>query len=133
MLLKKASYSWREWRLAAAQVLVPLTCITLALLAIDYSAEILDDPPLRLTLDTYGRTVVPFSVPGLSRLGQQLAEHWKDMLQAKGQEPREVLGEGRPCGLPCVPSCFSPGGPQHLSGDPRTQPSLTLCMCWATC
>ncbi|XP_055991191.1 phospholipid-transporting ATPase ABCA3 [Sorex fumeus] len=91
MLLKKATYSWREWKLAAAQALVPLTCITLALLAIDYSAEILDDPLLRLTLGAYGHTVVPFSVP--SPLGQRLAEHWKDMLQAEGQEPREVLGD----------------------------------------
>nr|XP_036860350.1 ATP-binding cassette sub-family A member 3 isoform X1 [Manis javanica]XP_036860351.1 ATP-binding cassette sub-family A member 3 isoform X1 [Manis javanica]XP_036860355.1 ATP-binding cassette sub-family A member 3 isoform X1 [Manis javanica]XP_036860356.1 ATP-binding cassette sub-family A member 3 isoform X1 [Manis javanica] len=93
MLLKKAAYSWREWKLVAAQVLVPLTCITLALLAINYSSEILDDPILKLTLDQYGRTVVPFAVPGTSRLGQQLAEHWKDMLQAEGQEPREVLGD----------------------------------------
>lgn len=93
MLLKKAMYSWREWRLAAAQVLVPLSCITLALLSIDYSAQILDDPLLRLTLSEYGRTVVPFSVPNPSRLSPQLAEHWKDMLQAEGQEPREVLGD----------------------------------------
>ncbi|KAK2490464.1 hypothetical protein MC885_020850 [Smutsia gigantea] len=93
MLLKKAAYSWREWKLVAAQVLVPLTCITLALLAINYSSEILDDPILKLTLGQYGRTVVPFAVPGTSRLGQQLSEHWKDMLQAEGQEPREVLGD----------------------------------------
>lgn len=104
MLLKKAAYSWREWKLVAAQVLVPLTCITLALLAINYSSEILDDPILKLTLDQYGRTVVPFAVPGTSRLGQQLAEHWKDMLQAEGQEPREVLGKGCPWGFSALAS-----------------------------
>ena len=37
---------------------------------------------------------MPFSVPGTSRLDQQLSEHLKDMLQAEGQEPREVLGKG---------------------------------------
>ncbi|XP_062036152.1 phospholipid-transporting ATPase ABCA3 isoform X2 [Lepus europaeus] len=93
MFLKKATYSWREWKMLAAQILVPLTCVTLALLAINYSSEILDDPLLRLTLGEYGRTVVPFSVPGTSRLDQQLSERLKDMLQAQGQEPREVLGD----------------------------------------
>lgn len=93
MFLKKASYSWREWKMVAAQVLVPVMSITLALLAINYSSEIFDDPLLKLTLGEYGRTVVPFSVPGASRLDQQLSEHLKDMLQAEGQEPREVLGD----------------------------------------
>lgn len=93
MFLKKATYSWREWKVVAAQVLVPVTCLTLALLAINYSSEIFDDPLLKLTLGEYGRTVVPFSVPGTSRLDQQLSEHLKDMLQADGQEPREVLGD----------------------------------------
>ncbi|TKC51481.1 hypothetical protein EI555_020019, partial [Monodon monoceros] len=91
MFLKKAAYSWREWKMVTAQVLVPLTCITLALLAINYSSEIFDDPLLKLTLAEYGRTIVPFSVPGTSRLDQQLSEHLKDMLQAEDQEPREVL------------------------------------------
>ncbi|XP_025225531.1 ATP-binding cassette sub-family A member 3 [Theropithecus gelada] len=93
MFLKKAAYSWREWKMVAAQILVPLTCVTLALLAINYSSELFDDPMLRLTLGEYGRTVVPFSVPGTSQLGQQLSEHLKDALQAEGQEPREVLGD----------------------------------------
>lgn len=79
--------------MVAAQVLVPLTCISLALLAIKYTAEIFDDPPLKLSLTEYGRTVVPFSTPGHSRLGQQLSEHLRDMLQAERQEPREVLGK----------------------------------------
>lgn len=95
MFLKKATYSWREWKMLAAQVLVPLTVVTLALLAINYSSEMLDDPLLQLTLSEYGRTAVPFSAPGASRLGQQLSEHLKDMLQAEGQEPREVLGKAR--------------------------------------
>lgn len=93
MFLKKAAYSWREWKMVAAQILVPVTCLTLALLAINYTSEIFDDPPLKLTLNEYGRTVVPFSVPGTSRLGQQLSEHLRDMLQAERQEPREVLGD----------------------------------------
>uniref|UniRef100_A0A452RDE1 ATP binding cassette subfamily A member 3 n=1 Tax=Ursus americanus TaxID=9643 RepID=A0A452RDE1_URSAM len=93
MFLKKAVYSLREWKMVVAQVLVPLTCVTLALLAVNYSSETFDDPKLELTLGAYGRTVVPFAVPGASRLDQQLSEHLKDMLQAEGQEPREVLGD----------------------------------------
>ncbi|EFB17717.1 hypothetical protein PANDA_016243, partial [Ailuropoda melanoleuca] len=93
MFLKKAVYSVREWKMVVAQVLVPLTCVTLALLAVNYSSETFDDPKLELTLGAYGRTVVPFAVPGASRLDQQLSEHLKDMLQAEGQEPREVLGD----------------------------------------
>ena len=80
MFLKKAAYSWREWKMVAAQVLVPLACLTLALLATNYSSETFDEPMLKLTLGEYGRTVVPFSVPGASRLGQQLSEQLKDML-----------------------------------------------------
>lgn len=99
MFLKKVTYSWREWKMVVAQVLVPVTCITLALLAINYSSEIFDDPMLKLTLGEYGRTIMPFSVPGTSRLDQQLSEHLKDMLQAEGQEPREVLGKEYPWGL----------------------------------
>ncbi|XP_023584173.1 phospholipid-transporting ATPase ABCA3 [Trichechus manatus latirostris] len=93
MFVKKAVYSWREWKVVAAQVLVPLMCLTFALLAINYSSEILDDPSLKLTLGEYGTTVVPFSAPGTSQLDQQLSEHLRDMLQAEGQEPREVLGD----------------------------------------
>lgn len=96
MFLKKAAYSWREWKMVAAQVLVPLTCITLALLAINYTSEILDDPLLKLSLNEYGRTVVPFSVSGTSQLDRQLSEHLTDMLQAEGQEHREVLGKQGP-------------------------------------
>ncbi|XP_047390358.1 phospholipid-transporting ATPase ABCA3 isoform X1 [Sciurus carolinensis] len=93
MFLKKAAYSWREWKMVAAQVLVPLTCVTLALLAINYSSEVFDDPILKLSLSEYGRTVVPFSVPGTSQLDQQLSELLRDVLQAERQEPREVLGD----------------------------------------
>ena len=112
MFLKKATYSWREWKVVAAQVLVPVTCLTLALLAINYSSEIFDDPLLKLTLGEYGRTVVPFSVPGTSRPDQQLSEHLKDMLQAEGQEPREVLGKG------CLRGC--PGGLGGMACAGRT-------------
>lgn len=117
MFLKKAAYSWREWRMVAAQILVPVTCLTLALLAINYTSEIFDDPPLKLSLNEYGTTVVPFSVPGTSRLGQQLSEHLRDMLQAERQEPREVLGKG-PMGHGAVLltlSCLSPVGCPFLS------------------
>lgn len=93
MFLKKAAYSWREWKMVAAQVLVPLTCLTLALLAINYTSELFDAPLLKLSLNEYGRTVVPFSVPGTSKLSQQLSDHLRDMLQAERQEPREVLGK----------------------------------------
>lgn len=98
MFLKKAAYSLREWKMVVAQVLVPLTCVTLALLAVNYSSETFDDPKLELTLGAYGRTVVPFAVPGASWLDQQLAERLKGMLQASGQEPREVLGKRQPRG-----------------------------------
>ncbi|XP_072455492.1 phospholipid-transporting ATPase ABCA3 [Notamacropus eugenii] len=93
MFTKKALYSWRNWKLLVAQILVPLTCITLALMSINYSSEIRDDPILQLTLDQYGQTVVPFSIYGTSKLDQQLSERFKDMLQAEKQVPREVLGD----------------------------------------
>lgn len=118
MFLKKAVYSLREWKMVVAQVLVPLTCVTLALLAVNYSSETFDDPKLELTLGAYGRTVVPFAVPGASRLDQQLSEHLKDMLQAEGQEPREVLGKGRPRGSDrVIPARLLSPGTVGIRGD----------------
>uniref|UniRef100_A0A452RDE6 ATP binding cassette subfamily A member 3 n=1 Tax=Ursus americanus TaxID=9643 RepID=A0A452RDE6_URSAM len=111
-------YSLREWKMVVAQVLVPLTCVTLALLAVNYSSETFDDPKLELTLGAYGRTVVPFAVPGASRLDQQLSEHLKDMLQAEGQEPREVLGKGRPRGSDrVIPARLLSPGTVGIRGD----------------
>lgn len=128
MFLKKAMYSLREWKMVVAQVLVPLTCVTLALLAVNYSSETFDDPMLELTLGAYGRTVVPFAIPGASRLDQQLSERLKDMLQAEGQEPREVLGKGRP---PAQPRSSEPSFPTQALWALGAVSSLLTCTPWS--
>nr|XP_025035890.1 ATP-binding cassette sub-family A member 3 [Pelodiscus sinensis] len=61
MFMKRAVYSWRNWKMVAAQFLVPLIFTTLALAVAKTFPGPRDSALLRLTLDPYGRTVVPFS------------------------------------------------------------------------
>ncbi|XP_043832232.1 phospholipid-transporting ATPase ABCA3-like [Dromiciops gliroides] len=64
MLVKKVMYSWREWKMITAQILVPLTCTTIALMAINYSSKIPDPSALKLSLNAYDKTIVPYNFSG---------------------------------------------------------------------
>ncbi|XP_062036907.1 ATP-binding cassette sub-family A member 17-like [Lepus europaeus] len=93
MLLKKAIYSWRNWMLMLSmQILVPLVVIMLSLFLFSFKERSMASVPLELTLKTYGRTVVPFSVSQNPRLDPQLSERFANMLVAEGQVPLEVPG-----------------------------------------
>uniref|UniRef100_A0A8C3SVY6 ATP binding cassette subfamily A member 3 n=1 Tax=Chelydra serpentina TaxID=8475 RepID=A0A8C3SVY6_CHESE len=93
MFMKRAVYSWRNWKMVAAQFLVPLIFTTLALIVAKTFPGPRDSALLRLTLDPYGKTVVPFSVSEASRISPRLAEQYAVLLDAQGQEPLEVLGD----------------------------------------
>ncbi|KAH1183577.1 phospholipid-transporting ATPase ABCA3 [Mauremys mutica] len=93
MFMKRAVYSWRNWKMVAAQFLVPLIFTTLALVVAKTFPGPRDSALLRLTLDPYGKTVVPFSVSEASRISPRLAEQYAALLDAQGQVPLEVLGD----------------------------------------
>ncbi|XP_006914256.2 ATP-binding cassette sub-family A member 17 [Pteropus alecto] len=91
MLLKRVTYSWRNWiMMLSIQILVPLVIITVSLTSLNFKTN-LENAPLELTLKTYGQTIVPFFISPNSRLGPRLSEHFTDMLIAEEQIPLEIL------------------------------------------
>jgi len=93
MFMKRAMYSWRNWKMVAAQFLVPLIFTAFALIVAKTFPGPRDSSMLRLTLEPYGQTIVPFSVPTASGLPQRLAEQYVELLDAQHQSPLEVPGE----------------------------------------
>lgn len=94
MFMKRAMYSWRNWKMVAAQFLVPLIFTAFALIVAKTFPGPRDSSLLRLTLEPYGQTIVPFCVSASSSLSQRLAEQYVEMLDTQRQSPLEVLGEG---------------------------------------
>uniref|UniRef100_A0A8C3V064 ATP binding cassette subfamily A member 3 n=1 Tax=Catharus ustulatus TaxID=91951 RepID=A0A8C3V064_CATUS len=92
MFMKRAMYSWRNWKMVAAQFLVPLIFTAFALIVAKTFPGPRDSSLLRLTLDPYGQTIVPFSVSGTAELPQRLAKQYIELLDAHRQSPLEVLG-----------------------------------------
>ncbi|XP_021005007.1 ATP-binding cassette sub-family A member 17 isoform X2 [Mus caroli] len=93
MLLKKITYSRRNWMLVlAVQVLLPLAIIMLSLTFFNFKLRKLDNVPLELTLQTYGQTIVPFFIAENSHLDPQLSDDFVKMLVAAGQVPLRIQG-----------------------------------------
>lgn len=93
MLLKKVTYSWRNWKLMLfVQILLPLVIIMLSLTFFDFKLKKMENVPLELTLKTYGQTVVPFFVSENFHLDPQLSDNFKKMLEAAGQIPLHLKG-----------------------------------------
>lgn len=93
MLLKRITYSWRNWiMMLSIQILVPLVIMTVSLTFLNFEIN-LENAPLEMTLKTYGQTIVPFFISPNSRLGPQLSEHFTDMLVAEKQIPLEILSK----------------------------------------
>lgn len=93
MFMKRAMYSWRNWKMVAAQFLVPLIFTAFALVVAKTFPGPRDSSLLRLTLEPYGQTIVPFSISSTSGLSQRLAEQYVELLDTQCQSPLEVLGE----------------------------------------
>ncbi|KFP09539.1 ATP-binding cassette sub-family A member 3, partial [Egretta garzetta] len=90
MFMKRAMYSWRNWKMVAAQFLVPLIFTAFALIVAKTFPGPRDSSLLRLTLEPYGQTIVPFSAA--SGLSQRLAEQYVELLDAQRQLPLKVPG-----------------------------------------
>uniref|UniRef100_A0A8C0LQW2 ATP-binding cassette sub-family A member 17-like n=1 Tax=Canis lupus dingo TaxID=286419 RepID=A0A8C0LQW2_CANLU len=91
MLLKKITYSWRNWMMMlTVQVLVPLAITVFSLAFLNLETR-LDDVPLELTLKTYGQTIVPFYISPNSRLNPQLLEYFTD-IKSEAQRGRASRG-----------------------------------------
>ncbi|KAF7243057.1 ATP-binding cassette sub-family A member 3 [Varanus komodoensis] len=93
MFMKRATYSGRNWKIVVAQFLVPLIFTTFALVVAKTFPGPRDSSLLKLTLNLYGRTTVPFSVSQGPSVAQRLAEQYKEVVGAQHQAPVEVVGE----------------------------------------
>uniref|UniRef100_F6U7N4 ATP binding cassette subfamily A member 3 n=1 Tax=Xenopus tropicalis TaxID=8364 RepID=F6U7N4_XENTR len=94
LFVKRAAYSWRNWKMVVGQFLVPLVFTTLALVVGKTFPGPQDSPPLDLSLVPYGYTVVPYSLPpNASTLLQSLADNFRDQFSGQQMEPQEVLDD----------------------------------------
>ncbi|XP_019607231.2 phospholipid-transporting ATPase ABCA3 isoform X1 [Rhinolophus sinicus] len=89
MFIKRALFSWRNWKLVLLQILVTLAVTTYLL--IDQTLK--SDMPARdMDLSQYGRTIVPYSVSGNSDLALKLIKNLNIFLKLQNQELRKVQG-----------------------------------------
>uniref|UniRef100_A0A7N4NZL8 ABC transporter domain-containing protein n=1 Tax=Sarcophilus harrisii TaxID=9305 RepID=A0A7N4NZL8_SARHA len=109
MLVKRATFSLRNWKLILLQILVLLTFTAILLRAITFYSEVRDDPALEMNLRQYGRTIVPFSISGTTTLSQKLREYIQVLLKDEKQVPQLVKGNieefllnGRLCTDRCI-------------------------------
>uniref|UniRef100_A0A7N6FB34 ABC transporter domain-containing protein n=1 Tax=Anabas testudineus TaxID=64144 RepID=A0A7N6FB34_ANATE len=84
MFLKRALYSWRNWKVMVAQFLVPLVFTIVALVVARTFPSYEDAPQLRLLLNRYGPTRVPVALqPGAGPLPSALANTYRSQLSAQ--------------------------------------------------
>ncbi|KAL3053729.1 hypothetical protein OYC64_006118 [Pagothenia borchgrevinki] len=84
MFLKRALYSWRNWKVMVAQFLVPLVFTILALVVARSLPNHNKAPQLRLALSQYGPTRVPVALPsGMGPVAFALANTYSSQLSAQ--------------------------------------------------
>uniref|UniRef100_A0A4X2KJX8 ABC transporter domain-containing protein n=1 Tax=Vombatus ursinus TaxID=29139 RepID=A0A4X2KJX8_VOMUR len=91
MFIKKMLFTWRNWKMMIAQSVIPLLCIIFIIEIFKMDTESTTIPMLRLTLNRYGRTTVPFFISKTSRLHPNLSDHISNTIQAEGHVPLEVM------------------------------------------
>ncbi|XP_035254594.1 LOW QUALITY PROTEIN: ATP-binding cassette sub-family A member 3 [Anguilla anguilla] len=91
MFLKRALYSWRNWKVMVAQFLVPLIFTVLALVVARSLPGHRDLPQLPLDLSRYGLTTVPVALePGAGPLAAGLAASYASQLSAQGALSKNI-------------------------------------------
>lgn len=90
MFIKRALFTWRNWKLMLLQILVILV-FTAYLLKTTYPQS--DLPTRELDLSQYGQTIVPYSVSGNSDLALNFINNLKIFLKRNNQELWEVQGK----------------------------------------
>ncbi|XP_037363349.1 phospholipid-transporting ATPase ABCA3-like isoform X5 [Talpa occidentalis] len=87
MLIKRALFTRRHWKLMLLQLSVILAVTTYLLKTANMNYEL---PSREMDLRQYGRTVVPYSVSGHSDLAVNFTRNLKIFLNLQDQELREV-------------------------------------------
>ncbi|KAG9264555.1 ATP-binding cassette sub-family A member 3 [Astyanax mexicanus] len=92
MFLKRALYSWRNWKVMVAQFLVPLIFTVVALVVARFLPDHQNAPQLRLALGRYGPTTVPVALDAdAGPLAVALAEAYAAQLPAQSATPTTNL------------------------------------------
>ncbi|XP_036408284.1 ATP-binding cassette sub-family A member 3 [Megalops cyprinoides] len=91
MFLKRALYSWRNWKVMVAQFLVPLIFTVLALVVARTFPGHRDLPALSLALSRYGPTSVPVALaPGSGPLAAALSASYGSQLPEQKAQPENI-------------------------------------------
>uniref|UniRef100_UPI00398EE067 phospholipid-transporting ATPase ABCA3 isoform X2 n=1 Tax=Pristiophorus japonicus TaxID=55135 RepID=UPI00398EE067 len=94
MFRKRASFTWRNWKILIAQFMIPLIFASFALIVAKTFPGPQDSPPLNLTLQRYAPTIVPYSVrPDSQSQTSDLAQAYRDLLPAHLGTPKHIDGE----------------------------------------
>ncbi|XP_077475481.1 phospholipid-transporting ATPase ABCA3 [Stigmatopora argus] len=95
MFLKRALYSWRNWKVIMAQFLIPLVFTLLALVVARTLPDHKKAPRLGLELARYGPTRVPVGLPpGTGGPASELAAAYASQLPAQDGRPLNVSDLG---------------------------------------
>lgn len=96
MFLKRALYSWRNWKVMVAQFLVPLIFTAFALVVAQTLPKQHKTPELSLALSRYGPTTVPMALDfNVGPLATALAEAYAAQLAAQSATPvTNLTGNG---------------------------------------
>nr|XP_040133807.1 ATP-binding cassette sub-family A member 3-like [Ictidomys tridecemlineatus] len=90
MFIKRALFSWRNWKLILLQIIVILVVTTYLLIALNVKDDYM--PAREMDLRHYGQTIVPYSISGNSGLALTLIKKLEIFLKSKNQELRKVKG-----------------------------------------
>nr|XP_045726662.1 phospholipid-transporting ATPase ABCA3-like [Mirounga angustirostris] len=92
LFIKRAMFSWRNWKLILLQILALLGSFTFLSEANKF-LHTKDEKARQMDLDQYGRTIVPLSISGNSNLTMIFLKHLRSMLESHKHTLKEVQGD----------------------------------------
>ncbi|XP_066132949.1 phospholipid-transporting ATPase ABCA3-like [Saccopteryx bilineata] len=93
LFLKRAIFSWRNWKLVLLQMLAFLGSLTFLQKVDDLLFSDGDEMARQMELDQYGHTVVPLSISGDPQVTLVFLQHLKSMLDPDKHTIKEVQGD----------------------------------------
>uniref|UniRef100_A0A5F8GL81 ABC transporter domain-containing protein n=1 Tax=Monodelphis domestica TaxID=13616 RepID=A0A5F8GL81_MONDO len=91
MFIKRAIYSWRNWKTTLMHLVLPPLYIYLMLTAFS-SPKVEDEPSMKLDLSLYEQNIVPFSMSGNLSVTQKIFKSVESLLKPQGHILKEVKG-----------------------------------------
>lgn len=90
MILKRALYNWRNWKVLLLQLVGLLGAIYFQMSGVAFARQ--QEPALKMDLEQYGQTIVPYSVNFNNVFVQNFIKILEETLKAKKQKLKEVKG-----------------------------------------